>query len=88
LYKIEGLGGGEAQGVADPPPPKKKFDPLFWFVTWSFQSFGCSWKICNTNENKNFFTAKLFFYFVVIIDGGTFFVFDCDSTFFLPFSPL
>jgi hypothetical protein len=24
---MEGQGGGEAQGVADPPPPKKKTSP-------------------------------------------------------------
>jgi hypothetical protein len=24
LEKMEGQGGGKAQGVADPPPPKKK----------------------------------------------------------------
>jgi hypothetical protein len=24
IGKMEGRGGGEAQGVADPPPPKKK----------------------------------------------------------------
>jgi hypothetical protein len=35
---MEGLGGGEAQGVLDPPPQKKKTSPLnakFYPQEWS-----------------------------------------------------
>jgi hypothetical protein len=31
---MEGQGGGEAQGVADPPPPKKNGKRMRWAISW------------------------------------------------------